>query len=140
MKPIMRSIFLAFATLLSCPFAAQAEGIKILNWRFQVTPTCTLQVTDEGGKVSELQPPFKTKKQCQFLVHDGTDVPKLYWIRSAYVALLESRIAQGSLCQAELVALKVDEKKGPRISKTPHPTGTCGYGERKEFEILSHKL
>ena len=132
----MRLIFSAL--LMLSTGCAQATEFRIFEQDIKLLADCSLEIKHSDGTSEARELPFKNKNKCVVLPVSGTNVPRLEFVQGQYVFLVESQIQSEKNCRAELIGVVTDSNGSVRISSKIQRTGTCGYGERKDFEIQFH--
>jgi hypothetical protein len=132
----MRVFILAVCLL--APISSHATELRIFEVDVNLREDCSLEVRRSNGALETKAFPFKDKSKCVVLPVSGTNVPHLEFVRGDYVFLIESQIQSGKDCRAELAAVVVSSNGKVSVGSRIQKTGACGYGERKDFEILHH--
>lgn len=131
--------FLVSTALLLISTTTHASELRIFEQDIKLRANCSLEIKHSDGTVEVKELPFKTKKKCVVLSVSGTNVPRLEFVQGDYVFLVESQIQTGKECRAELAAVITTNKGKVMTSSKTQETGVCGYGERKDFEILRYR-
>lgn len=129
---------LVATALLLISITTHATEFRIFEQAIKLRGDCSLEIKHSDGTVEVKELPFKTKNKCVVLPLGGTNVPRLEFIQGDYVFLVESQVQTGKACRAELVAIITTDKGKVMVATKTQKTGVCGYGERKDFEILHH--
>jgi hypothetical protein len=132
----MRAFILA--ACLFAPIASHATELRIFELGINLREDCSLEVRRTNGTSEIKELPFKGRSKCIVFPMSGTNVPRLEFVRGDYVLLIESQIQSGKDCRAELAAVVVSGNGKVNVGSRIQKTGLCGYGERKDFEILHH--
>lgn len=132
----MRLLFSALLLLISG--AVHATEFRIFEQDIKLLADCSLEIKHSDGTLEAKELPFKNKNKCVVLPVSGTNVPRLEFVQGHYVFLVESQIQSEKDCRAELMAVVTASNGKVSISSKIQKTGTCGYAERKDFEILFH--
>lgn len=127
-----------FTIILFFSVALYATELQIFNQNIRLIDNCKLEIQHSDGTVETKELPFKSAGKCVILPMSGTNVPRLEFIKSDYVFLVESQVQQDSSCRAELAAVIVSQDGKVIVGSRIQKTGTCGYGERKDYEILHY--
>lgn len=132
----MKTTILTVFLLLSC--VSHATELQIFKQNIKLTDSCKLEIHHSDGTVEIKEFPFKNSGKCVILPMSGTNVPRLEFVKGDYVFLVESQMQQDTLCQAELAAVIVSKNGSVIVGSRIQKTGACGYGERKDYEILHY--
>ncbi len=130
--------FLVSAAFLLISTTSHATAFRIFEQDIKLRESCSLEVKHADGTVEIKEFPFKNKSKCVVFPVSGTDVPRLEFVQGDYVFLVESQVQSAKDCRAELAAVIVTSNGKVKIGAKIQKTGVCGYGERKDFEILHH--
>lgn len=132
----MRFLISAGLVLLSIPI--HATELRIFAQDIKLRSSCSLEIKHSDGTVEVKALPFKNKNKCAVLPLSATNVPRLEFMHGAYVFLVESQIPSKKNCRAELVAVISTSDGKVGVGSKIQKTAVCGYGERKDFEMLFH--
>jgi hypothetical protein len=132
----MRILVLVFCLVAAC--IAHAVPLDVYGTNLDLRDDCTLEITQRDG-TSRIEPlVFENMGSCAFLKVSATSVPRVEFVEGDYVLLAESRRQSGAQCRGELAAVIVSRDGKVLAGTKTQPTGSCGYGERKDFEILRY--
>ncbi len=129
---------LVFVTFMLISTTGFATDLRIFEQDIRLRADCSLEIKHSDGTVEIQEIQFKNKDKCVVLWVSGTNVPRLEFVKGDYVFLIESQIQSGKDCRGELAAVIVSKSGNVKVGPKMQRTGVCGYGERKDFEILHY--
>lgn len=129
---------LAFVTFMFFSTSGLATELRIFEQDIGLRSDCSLEIRHSDGSMEIQEIQFKNKDKCVVLSVSGTNVPHLEFVKGDYVFLVESQIQSGKDCRGELAAVIVSRGGKVKVGPKTQKTGMCGYGERKDFEILHY--
>ena len=133
----VKSVILALA-FLAATVDAIGQGVQVFGVSIDVRDNCDI-VVDRKEKQSEtLKAAFSPTEKCRILPNSETTIPRIEFIQGEYVLLVESTVATGDACRAELAAITISRDGRVRLSSRTQRTSACGSAERKDYEILRY--
>lgn len=134
----MRSIFFLVAFFAAHSYST-AQNVQVFGVGIEIRENCEVVVSPESRMPENLKFNFSSAGKCRILPNSETNIPRLEFIQSEYVLLIESMAIAGGTCRAELAAITFSRDGRLRLSpKTPN-TSACGSAERKDYEILRYR-
>jgi hypothetical protein len=124
------------AGLLLTSITVHATELRIFEQDITLRANCSVDIRHSNGTMETKELPLKNKSKCVILPVSGTNVPRLEFVQGYYVFLVEAQTRSEKDCRGELTAVIVDNDGSVKIASKTQKTGICGYGERKDFEIL----
>jgi ferredoxin len=113
--------------------------LRIFEQGISLRENCSLEIRRSDGTVESMALPFigyRSNRQCAVLPVSGTNIPRLEFVRGDWVLIVESQFQSGNDCRAEQVAVVVS--RDGKVRTSSEREGSCGFNERKNFEILHH--
>ena len=132
MKPVA-TVFLTLISASGC-----ATEFRIFDQEMRLREDCSLEVRSPDDTTATHRLPLVNRDRCVVLPVSGTNVPRMELVQGDYVFLVEAQRRDGDECTGELAAVVVHRDGQVVVGQKTRKTGTCGYGERKDFEILRY--
>jgi hypothetical protein len=126
------------ATCLFTSIASHATELRIFEQGITLREDCLLEVRRSDGTMEIKEFPFKNRGTCAFLPTINTNIPRLEFVRGDFVLIVESQLQSDKSCRSEQAALVVSPDGKVSTGSIAKVTGTCGFNERKTFEVLHH--